>query len=192
MSLVEINLLGPVELVVDGRAVAVGRKKQRALLALLALRVGEVVSTDRLVLDLWGEKPPKAAVGSLQNLVSELRRLIGAEVLVTRQPGYALELDPLHVDARRFERAVREGTGLRDALGLWRGPPLGDLAYEPFAAAEIGRLEELRAVAWEELFDADLGRGEHARLVPELERFIAEHPLRERPRAQLMLALYRS
>jgi class 3 adenylate cyclase len=192
MSLVEINLLGPVELVVDGRAVAVGRKKQRALLALLALRAGEVVSTDRLVLDLWGEKPPKAAVGSLQNLVSELRRLIGAEVLVTRQPGYALELDPLHVDARRFERAVREGTGLRDALGLWRGPPLGDLAYEPFAAAEIGRLEELRAVAWEELFDADLARGEHARLVPELERFIAEHPLRERPRAQLMLALYRS
>jgi DNA-binding SARP family transcriptional activator len=192
MSLVDVNLLGPVELVVDGLPVPVRRKKQRALLALLALRAGEVVSTDRLVLDLWGETPPKAAVGSLQNLVSELRRLVGAELLVTRQPGYALELDPQRVDAHRFERAVREGTGLRDALELWRGAPLGDLAYEPFAAAEIGRLEELRAVAWEELFDLELAGGQHARLVPELERFIAEHPLRERPRAQLMLALYRS
>jgi DNA-binding SARP family transcriptional activator len=192
MPLVEVNLLGPIELVVDGQITLVRRKKQRALLALLALRAGEVVSTDRLVLDLWGETPPKAAVGSLQNLVSELRRLVGPELLVTRQPGYALELDPLHVDAHRFERAVRAGTGLREALALWRGPPLGDLAYEPFAAAEIARLEELRAAAWEGLFDAELARGEHAQLVPELEAFIAEHPLRERPRAQLMLALYRS
>ncbi len=192
MSLVEVKLLGPLELVVDGRPVAVRRKKQRALLALLALRAGEVVSTDGLVSELWGEAPPKAAVGSLQNLVSELRRLIGAELLVTRPPGYVLELDPQHVDAHKFERAAREGTGLREALALWRGPALADLAYEPFAQSEVARLEELRAVAREELFDAELESGEHALLVPELEAFVAEHPLRERPRRQLMLALYRS
>jgi DNA-binding SARP family transcriptional activator len=192
MSLVEVNLLGPLELVVDGSPVAVKRKKQRALLALLALHAGEVLSTDRLVSELWGETPPKAAVGSLQNLVSELRRLIGAELLATRAPGYVLEVDPQLVDAHRFERAVRDGTGLRDALALWRGPALADLAYEPFAQAEVPRLEELRAAAREELFDAELESGEHARLVPELEAFVAQYPLRERPRRQLMLALYRS
>jgi DNA-binding SARP family transcriptional activator len=192
MSLVEVKLLGPVALAVDGRPAVVRRRKQRALLALLALHVGEVLSTDRLVDELWGESPPKSAVGSLQNLVSELRRLIGSDVLVTRSPGYLLELDPGLVDAHRFERAVREGTELREALALWRGPALADVADEPFAQAEIGRLEELRAAAREELFAADLALGEHARLVPELEAFVAQHPLRERPRGQLMLALYRS
>jgi DNA-binding SARP family transcriptional activator len=192
MSLVEVKLLGPLEVVVDGRPIELRRKKQRALLALLALRAGEVVSTDRLVDDLWGETPPKAAVGSLQNLVSELRKLIGSDLLVTRPPGYVLELDRQRVDAHRFERAVHEGRGLQEALGLWRGPALADLALEPFAQAEIARLEELRTTAREQLFDAELTAGRHAQVVAELESFVAEHPLRERPRGQLMLALYRS
>src|SRR5215211_310771 len=192
MSLLEVKLLGPLEVVADGRRIELRRKKQRALLALLALRAGEVVSTDRLVDDLWGETPPRAAIGSLQNLVSELRKLLGAHLLVTRAPGYVLELDRQFVDAHRFQRAVREGEGLREALALWRGPALADLAFEPFAQSEIQRLEELKTSAREELFEAELKRGAHAQLVAELETFVAEHPLRERPRGQLMLALYRS
>src|SRR5215210_2428736 len=164
MSLVEVKLLGPLQVVVDGRPIELRRKKQRALLALLALRAGEVVATDRLV----------------------------DELLVTRAPGYVLELDRQLVDAHRFERAVREGEALHESLALWRGPALADLADESFAPAEIARLEELRATAREELFEAGLQAGRHAHLVAELEVFVAEHPLRERPRAQLMLALYRS
>jgi DNA-binding SARP family transcriptional activator len=196
MPLVEVKLLGPLEVAVDGHPVELRRKKQRALIALLALRAGEVVSTDRLVDELWGERPPKAAVGSLQNLVSDLRKLLGSETLATRSPGYALEIDRELIDVYRFERQIREAeanaAGLRSALALWRGPPLADLASEPFAQLEVARLEELRAAAREELFDAELELGHHAQLVAELETFIAEHPLRERPRGQLMLALYRS
>jgi DNA-binding SARP family transcriptional activator len=192
MPLVEVKLLGPLEVVVDGRPVELRRKKQRALLALLALRAGEVVSTDRLVNELWGETPPKAAVGSLQNLISELRKLIGVDLLVTKPPGYVLELDRQQVDAHRFEQAVRHGGDLREALALWRGPALADLAFEPFAQSEIQRLEELRTSAKEELYDAELEAGRHSQLVSELEALVAEHPLRERPRGQLMLALYRS
>ncbi|MGH3080171.1 MAG: BTAD domain-containing putative transcriptional regulator [Gaiellaceae bacterium] len=187
-----MRVLGPLEISVDGRPIELRRKKQRALLALLALRAGEVVSTDRLVDELWGEKPPKAVVGSLQNLVSELRKLLGPELLVTRAPGYVLELERQRVDAHRFEQAVRDGSELRQALALWRGPALTDLAFEPFAQSEIQRLEELRTTAREELYDAELEAGRHAQLVSELEAFVAEHPLRERPRGQLMLALYRS
>jgi DNA-binding SARP family transcriptional activator len=192
MTPVEIRLLGPLEVDVSGRRLELRRQKQRALLALLALRAGEVVSTDRLVEDLWGETPPKAAVGSLQNLVSELRKALGPDVLVTRAPGYVLEVDRVLVDAHRFERLARDAATLRDALGLWRGPALADLAFEPFAQPEIARLEELRAAAKEDLFDAEIELGRHGAIVAELEAFVAEHPLRERPRAQLMLALYRS
>src|SRR5919109_3100012 len=192
MPHVEVKVLGPLEVCIDGRPIELRRRKQRALLALLALRAGEVVSTDRLVDDLWGEAPPKAAVGSLQNLVSELRKSIGADVLVTRPPGYVLEVDRELVDAHRFERAVRNGERLREALAVWRGPALADLAFERFAQAEIARLEELRTAAREELFASELEAGRHAQLVAELEAFVAEHPLRERPRGQLMLALYRA
>src|SRR5262245_19855904 len=201
MPTVEVRLLGPLEVGVSGRRLELRRQKQRALLALLALRAGEVVSTDRLVDELWGAEPPKAAVGSLQNLVSELRKALGAEVLVTRAPGYVLAVDRDRVDAHRFERLALEAqegpaesraAALRDALALWRGPPLGDLAFESFAQAEIARLDELRAAAREELFAAELELGHHGQLVGELEAFVAEHPLRERPRGQLMLALYRS
>ena len=201
MAVIEVRLLGPLEVGVSGRRLELRRQKQRALLALLALRAGEVVSTDRLVEELWGGEPPKAAVGSLQNLVSELRKVLGVELLVTRSPGYLLAIERDQVDAHRFERIAREAqerpaatraTGLREALSLWRGPPLADMAFESFAQSEIARLEELRASTREELFDAELELGRHGPLVAELEAFVAEHPLRERPRGQLMLALYRS
>ncbi len=202
MPTVEVRLLGPLEVGVSDRRLELRRQKQRALLALLALRAGEVVSTDRLVEELWGGEPPKAALGSLQNLVSELRKALGPELIVTRPPGYVLVLDRDRVDAHRFERLAvaaleserpdtRAGA-LREALALWRGPPLADLAFESFAQAEISRLDELRTGAREELFAAELELGHHARLVAELEAFVAEHPLRERPRGQLMLALYGS
>src|SRR4029453_10338361 len=131
MSVVEVQLLGPLEVRIDEKLVELRRPKQRALLALLALRAGEVVSTDRLVDELWGEAPPKSAVGSLQNLGSELRKALGPEVLLTRSPGYVLAVDRELVDAHRFERLVRKGQGdaeaLRHALVLWRGPPLAEL-----------------------------------------------------------------
>jgi DNA-binding SARP family transcriptional activator len=202
MPAVEVRLLGPLEVGVSGRRLELRRQKQRALLALLALRAGEVVSTDRLVEELWGGEPPKAAVGSLQNLVSELRKTLAPELIVTRPPGYVLDLDRDSVDAHRFERLARaaqeagpaaeRAAGLRDALALWRGPPLADLAFESFAQAEIARLEELRAATREALFAAELDLGRHGPLVAELEAFVSEHPLRERPRGQLMVALYRS
>ncbi len=178
------------------------RAKQRSLLALLLLNVGEIVSTDRLVEELWAGQPPKTAVGSLQNLVSELRKALGPDVLRTRAPGYVLDVDPELVDVHRFQRLVaraREGKDaelraaqLREALALWRGPPLADLALEPFAQVEIARLEELRTAAREELIYAELEVGRHSQLVGELEALVAEHPLREKLRGQLMLALYRS
>jgi class 3 adenylate cyclase len=202
MPAVEVRLLGPLEVGVSGRRLELRRQKQRALLALLALKAGEVVSTDRLVEELWGGAPPKAAVGSLQNLVSELRKALTPQLIVTRAPGYVLALDKDRVDAHRFERLVTaaqeadrpeaRAARLREALALWRGPPLADLAFESFAQAEIARLEELRAATREELFAAELELGHHGRLVGQLEAFVGEHPLRERPRGQLMLALYRS
>jgi DNA-binding SARP family transcriptional activator len=199
---VEFRVLGPFEVLVEGRALELKRRKQRALLALLLLHAGEVVSTDRLIDELWAGKPPKAAVGSLQNLISDLRKALGRDLVRTRQPGYVLDVEREQVDLHRFERLVAQasepGNGerrselLREALALWRGPPLADLAFEPFAQVEIARLEELRTAAREELVDASLELGRHAQLVGELEALVAEHPLRERLRGQLMLALYRS
>jgi class 3 adenylate cyclase len=199
---IEFRVLGPFEVLVEGRALELKRRKQRSLLALLMLHAGEVVSVDRLVEELWAGKPPKAAVGSLQNLISELRKALGRDLVRTRQPGYVLDVDREHVDLHRFERLVaqaaeggdaeRRSMLLREALALWRGPPLADLAFEPFADLEIARLEELRTAAREELMQAELELGRHAQLVGELEALVAEHPLRERLRGQLMLALYRS
>ena len=201
MSVVQVRLLGPLEVEVSGIPVELRRKKQRALIALLALRPGEAISTDRLVEDLWGQEAPKAAVGSLQNLVSQLRKALGADTLLTRASGYVLDVPAEVVDLHRFQRLVEEAmesgaadaraVKLRQALELWRGPALADLAYEPFAQAEIARLEEMRLGAREELMDAELELGRHG-LVGDLEALVAEHPLRERLRAQLMTALYRS
>jgi YVTN family beta-propeller protein len=204
----EIKLLGPVEMTIGGRRVEIRRRMQRALLAVLALDVNRVVSTDRLIDALWGERPPQSAPVALYGLVSALRKLLEpdhADALRTREPGYVLELSGDDVDIGRFElltaearRALAAGdsalaaTKLTDALGLWRGPPLHDLASFRFAQDEIGRLEEMRLAAVEDRIAADLADGHNGELVPELEALIADHPLRERLRGQLMLALYRT
>jgi YVTN family beta-propeller protein len=202
-----VRILGPLELWLDGRMVELGGGRQRALLALLALHANEVLSLERLIDELWGEHPPATAHKVLQNAVSQLRGEIGPdrpELLVTRSPGYVLALDAEALDARRFEALAAEGARLlRDdpagarallgeALSLWRGEPLADFAYERFAQAEIARLQELKLAVLEDRIDADLALGRHAELVAELETLAAAHPLRERLRAQLMLALYRS
>jgi DNA-binding SARP family transcriptional activator len=198
---VEFRILGPLEVVGDDGPIALGGQKQRALLGLLLVHAGEVLATDRLVADLWGERPPKTATTSLQNFVSHLRKLLGADTVETRPPGYVLRLDPDRFDLARFERLVASARGaapaervrlLREALGLWRGPPLADLAFETFAQSEIRRLEELRAEALEARIDADLELGAGGELVGELESLVVQFPLRERLRGQLMLALYRS
>ena len=198
----EFRLLGPLEVRDDrGVVIPLPRRQQRALLAALLVRPGAVVSIDRLVDQLWGERPPPSAVGSLQNTVSRLRRVLGADVLRTRPPGYVVDVPADAVDAARFERLLTEAASLeataraetlREALALWRGPALADLADEPWARAEADRLDELRLTAVEERIEAELELGRHAVLVAQLEALAAEHPLRERLRRQLALALYRS
>jgi YVTN family beta-propeller protein len=204
---VEIRLLGPLEVAADGRVLQLGGGRQRALLAMLALRPGEVVSSDALIDALWGETPPPTVHKALQNLVSRVRRAVDpleTGVIVTRQPGYLLSLPEDAIDVRRFERLSQQGRQalevnpreagaiLREALALWRGEPLAEFAYEPFAQAEIGRLGELRLRTVEDRTDADLADGRDEEVVAELQSLVAAHPLRERLRAQLMLALYRS
>ena len=197
---VEIRLLGPLEVIVSNAVVPMPRRQQRALLASLALRAGEVVSTDRLVAELWGEQAPASALGSLQNTVAALRKLLGHDAVLTQAPGYRLAVPREAVDANRFEqlvtaaRAVEPATRarqLREALALWRGTALAGLEDHDFARFESSRLDELRLLALEEWADAELELGRHAALVGELEQVVALHPLRERPRGQLMLALYR-
>jgi len=196
----EIRLLGVLEVRDGERIVALPRRQQRALLAALALRAGEVVSTDRLVADLWGERAPASATGSLQNTVSALRKALGHELVLTQAPGYRLALDPESVDAHRFERLLadardRDGAEraafLSEALALWRGPALADLDDEEFTRLAAARLDELRVAALEERIDTELALGRHASLVGELEAMVAAHPLRERLRGQLMVTLYR-
>jgi DNA-binding SARP family transcriptional activator len=168
------------------------------LLALLLLNANRVVARERLIDELWGEEPPETAVTTVQVYVSRLRKLIGADALVTRAPGYALQVEPELVDLLRFERLLAEARVadgdrselLREALGLWRGPALSEFE-ESFARVEGGRLEELRLGAVEDRIGADLALGRHAEIVAELETLIARHPHRERLRCQLMLALYR-
>src|SRR5712691_10892986 len=190
----EFRILGPLEVVEEGHPVKLGGARQRALLAILLTRANEIVSTDRLIDELWGDRPPKTAANTLQYYVSQLRELLGADRIVTRRPGYLIQVEPGELDLERFERLVEEGgsEGLRRALALWRGAPLADFAYDAFAQAAIGRLEELRLTALEKRIEADLALGRHGELAGELEGLVAGHPLRERPRGQLMLALYRS
>jgi predicted ATPase/DNA-binding SARP family transcriptional activator len=197
----EIRLLGSVELRLDGGDVAIGAPKQRSVLAMLALRANEPVSMDRLIVGLWGEDPPSSAAKMVQLYVSELRKVLHADdaEILTRGRGYELQLPADRVDVLRFERLVEvaaaddEATNdaARQALALWRGPPLHDLADEPFAASEIRRLEELWLRARELAIDVALRSGKHAEVVGELQDLVVEHPLRERLHAQLMLALYR-
>src|SRR5262245_40198224 len=190
----EFRILGPLEVADRGDSLDLGGARQRAVLALLLTRPNEVVSTDRLIDELWGREPPRTALNTVQYYVSQLRKLLGAQRIVTRPPGYAIQVEPGELDLERFERLLERGDAeaLHEALGLWRGPALADFAYESFAADEIARLEELRILALEKRIDADLELGRHAELVGELERLVAQHPLRERLRGQLMLTLYRS
>jgi DNA-binding SARP family transcriptional activator len=190
----EFRILGPLEVVDGDRSVPLGGGRQRAVLALLVTRPNEVVSTDRLIDELWGADPPKKALNTVQYYVSQLRKTLGADRIVTRPPGYLIRVEPEELDLARFERLAEEGGAdrFREALELWRGPALADLAYESFAREEAARLEELRLAVQERRADAELEAGRGPELVPELERLIAEHPLRERLRGQLMLALYRS
>jgi predicted ATPase/DNA-binding SARP family transcriptional activator len=200
---IEFRVLGSLEVVDEDGPLTPGPPKQRALLVLLLLHRGEAVSSDRLIDELWGEQAPASAVKIVQGYVSNLRKVLGDGVLVTRGRGYLLQIDPGQLDVDRFEGLVGEGRRalqeddargaagvLRDALGLWRGPPLADFAYESFAQSEIARLEELRLSAQEERIDAELALGAHAQLIGELEALVGKHPLRERLRGQLMLALY--
>jgi DNA-binding SARP family transcriptional activator/streptogramin lyase len=199
------HVLGPLEVVATDGPVRLGRGKRRSLLALLLIHANEVVSQDRLIEALWGERLPAAPRTALQVLVSELRKELGAEILVTQPSGYVLTVAPDHVDATEFTRLLERGKRavaagdlrraeekLRLALGLWRGGAFQDFAYEDFAQSEIARLEELRVETEEELVDAELALGRGSELVARLEALIAAHPHRERLRGQLMLALYRA
>lgn len=195
------RLLGPLEVSEHERPLALGGVKQRSLLAVLLLHADELVSTDVLIDRLWGATPPATAAKSVQVYVSRLRKALGDGRLATHGRGYVLHVEPFELDLARFERLADEARGaapdlaarkLGEALALWRGPALADLAYESFAQAEIARLEELRLTVLEQRIDADLACGHHAKLVGELEALVARNPLRERFRGQLMLALYRS
>jgi DNA-binding SARP family transcriptional activator len=200
----DFRILGPLEVRRDDRQVSIAGAKERALLAILLLHANEPVTADRLVDQLWGEEPPSTARKSLQVRVAALRRVLPEGMLATRGGSYILQVDGDQLDLHRFERLLAEGRQsladgdgktasgtLREALALWRGPALADFAYEPFAEPAIARLEELRLAALELRIEAELALGLHAELVGELKELIAAHPLRERLRGQLMLALYR-
>jgi YVTN family beta-propeller protein len=193
---VEFRVLGPLEVSAAGRPLSLGGRKQRTVLALLLLNANELVSRERLIDALWGEEPPAEAEANLRVYVARLRKLFAAEAngrpsVETSANGYVLRVEPETVDLERFRRLVAHGD-FAQALELWRGPALADLAEEEWARREGGVLEELRLNALEERIDADLAVGRHTELVPELEQLVAEHPYRERIVAQLMLALYRS
>lgn len=206
-----IRLFGTLEVVADdGTVVPVNGAKLRMLLALLALNAGKVVAADHLIDCLYGDHLPQRADNALQLLVSKLRQALkvggpDAPAIVTRAPGYLLDVPTREVDALCVVTLVAEGRGrldagqyaeassaLRQALALWRGPALVEFAFDDFARGEIARLEELRLSASEDCFAADLELGRHLDVVGELAQFVAANPLRERPWGQFMLALYRS
>jgi DNA-binding SARP family transcriptional activator/tetratricopeptide (TPR) repeat protein len=197
----DFRVLGPLEVVRDHGAVALVKGKARAALGVLLIHANEVVATDRLIDDIWGAHPPATATKSVHVYISQLRQSLGADAIVTRAPGYELRVEEGQLDLDRFDRLRRDATHakpavaaarLREALGLWRGPPFADFTYDAFAQATIARLEELRLAVLEECIAAELELGRHAELVGELATLAQEHPLRERIRAAQMLALYRS
>jgi predicted ATPase/DNA-binding SARP family transcriptional activator len=200
-----VRILGPFHLEDGGRPITIGGVRQRAVLAGLLLHANEVVPSEQLLVDLWGEDAPPGTANALQAAVSRLRRLLPAGRLVTTGPGYMLRLFPAELDAAQFEQLIFEGRDalaagaaaeavqlLDQAMSLWRGPPLADFRYEPFAQAEIARLEDLQLACLEERNEARLALGSPAALAAELGRMVSDYPLRERLRGQLMLALYRS
>ncbi len=210
------RILGPFEVEHDGRSLPLGGRQQRTLLAVLLCRANEVVPVEEIIEELWASTPPPSAMKSVHVLVSKLRRTLEGEpseeaeasangILLTRPHGYVLSVAPGELDLDLFQallnegrralaagRADEAGVTIREALALWRGPPLAEFAYDSFAQVEIARLETLRVAAIEDRLEADLALGRHADLLPEIEALVAKHPLRERLRGQLMLALYRS
>jgi predicted ATPase/DNA-binding SARP family transcriptional activator len=201
----EFRVLGPVDVVVDGRSLDLGGRKQRTLLALLLLEPGRPVSADRLCDELWHGQPPPGAAKTLRSYISRLRTVLGRDSLATRPSGYALEVAFDQIDAHRFEQLLYQGRDalargadglaaerLHAALGLWRGPALSDVADGGALVLEAKRLDELRLVSLEDRIGADLALGRHAELVAELELLVAEEPLREGLWRELVLALYRS
>lgn len=209
MAEVEFRILGPMEVGVAGEAVPLAGPRQRAVLALLVLHANEVVPRDRLIDDIWGDEPPAEAAATLRVYVARLRKILSvangaAPTLEALRNGYVLRVAPERIDLNRFKALVAAGEEalaagragdaskrLGDALALWRGPALADLADEPGVLRETRRLEELRLHALEKRIDADLAVGRHAELVAELEALVAAEPYRERFAAQLMVALYR-
>jgi DNA-binding SARP family transcriptional activator len=203
----DYRILGPLEALDGERRLPLGGARQRSVLALLLLHGNEALTRDLIIDQLWGEEPPATAAKVLQNCISALRKELpgGTDTLRTVSGAYTLVLDADELDRDRFERLVAEGRAalseeqhadaaeqLRRALGLWRGAPLSDFTYERFAQEEITRLEELHVAAVEDRIEADLALGRHDELAPELEALVTRHPLRERLRRQLMLALYRA
>lgn len=202
----DVGILGPLTVLIDGREIALGPAKPRAVLAMLAVRRDQVVPIASLVSGLWDGHPPATAPKIIQGYISQLRKALGGDgILQTHAGGYRLHLTPDQLDASRFEGLLHQGraalaTGspaaagavLREALGLWRGPPLAEFAAHDFAVDTIDRLAQLRLLAVECRLEADLALGEHAAVVPELRALIRENPLRESLPALLMVALYRS
>jgi DNA-binding SARP family transcriptional activator/DNA-binding beta-propeller fold protein YncE len=204
------RILGPLTAVRNGAEVRLAGARQKALLTYLLLHANRVVATERLIDELFGDEPPEHALNSVHAGISRLRRQLGGGAaggppIVTRPPGYLLDLAPGDLDLHEFEGLVEKGRRqlesgnaeaasqtLRDALGLWRGDPLTDLSAYAFAREEAARLEELRLATVAERIEADLALGRHGEVIRELEALVGAHPLRERLRAQLMLALYRS
>jgi DNA-binding SARP family transcriptional activator len=205
LGLVEFRVLGPVDVLVEGRSLPLPAGKPRALLAVLLLNRNHVVSAGRLIDDLWGDAPPETAPKALQVYVSQLRKAIGADRVLTKTPGYSIRVEDGELDLDRFELLVGQGTEkldageaeqasrtLAQALELWRGPALSEFESEQFGRDAGARLEESRLAATEERIDADLALGRHAAVISDLEQLVAREPFRERLRGQLMLALYRS
>jgi len=201
----DYRILGPLEAFDGERQLPLGGARQRAVLALLLLHGNETLTRDVIIDELWGENPPPTAAKVLQNCVSALRKELPPDTIRTVAGAYGIALEADELDRDRFERLLAEGRAalesgdhaealdqLRRALGLWRGAPLSDLSYERFSQDEIKRLEELHIGALEDRIEAELALGHHDELVPELEGLVTRHPLRERLRAQLMLALYRA
>ena len=197
----DYRILGPFEVAADGVALELGGQKPRAVLAVLLLDRNRVISVDRLADEVWGERPPPSVRAAILNCVSRLRRVLGAEAIETRSPGYCLRIEADSLDAVRFERAVAAAPGLgpreraaalAEALALWRGPALADMADQPFARVESARLDELRLVAQELRLEAMLELGQHASVLPSIEALVGRYPERERLRYLQMLALYRA
>lgn len=206
---VEFRILGPLEILDDGRPIQLGAAREEAVLGILLLHPNEVVSTERLIDELWGSSPSSTAAKTVQVYISRLRRALqaasGDQVVATRAPGYVVQLEPEQLDAARFERLVaharaeaaeenpeRAAETFRRALSLWRGRALAGLEFQSFAKNEIARLEDVHLSALIDRIDCDLVLGRHEQLIGELERLVAEHPYSERLRQQLMLALYRA